>query len=144
MPSQVTDPADYIQPHTRAWSREIQKHAGLIFILPQYNWGYPAVAKNAIDYLYHEWQDKPAVIVSYGGHGGGKSAAQMRQVLQGGVGMRVVERMPALAFPDRKTLAMAAAGEELECLGGGGSIWEGEREGVCKAIEELMALIEKI
>ena len=46
----------------------------------QYNWGYPAVLKNAIDYLYHEWKGKPAAIVSYGGHGGGKGAAQLHQV----------------------------------------------------------------
>lgn len=46
----------------------------------QYNWGYPAALKNAIDYLYHEWKGKPAAIVSYGTRGGGKAAAQLQQV----------------------------------------------------------------
>ena len=45
----------------------------------QYNWGYPASLKNALDYLYHEWTGKPAGIISYGGHGGGKAAAQLLQ-----------------------------------------------------------------
>lgn len=54
IPSQVTSHSDYGQPHTRAWSLEIQKYSAFIFILPQYNWGYPAVIKNAIDYLFHE------------------------------------------------------------------------------------------
>ena len=46
----------------------------------QYNWGYPAALKNAVDYLYHSWNGKPAMIVSYGSHGGGKGAAQLKQV----------------------------------------------------------------
>ena len=46
----------------------------------QYNWGYPAALKNAVDYLYHSWNGKPAMIVSYGSHGGGKGAAQLNQV----------------------------------------------------------------
>jgi NAD(P)H-dependent FMN reductase len=41
-----------------------------VFVSPQYNWGYPAPLKNAIDHLYKEWLGKPAVIVTYGGHGG--------------------------------------------------------------------------
>jgi NAD(P)H-dependent FMN reductase len=53
---------------------EIQKYSDIIFTLPQYNWGYPAVIKNAIDYLYYQWHEKPATIVSYGGHGGVKAA----------------------------------------------------------------------
>ena len=46
----------------------------------QYNWGYPAALKNALDYLYRSWNGKPAMIVSYGSHGGGKGAAQLKQV----------------------------------------------------------------
>ena len=46
----------------------------------QYNWGYPAALKNALDYLYRSWNGKPAMIVSYGSHGGGKGAAQLKEV----------------------------------------------------------------
>lgn len=46
----------------------------------QYNWGYLAALKNAIDFLYHEWKGKPAVIISYGTRGSGKAAEQLKQV----------------------------------------------------------------
>jgi NAD(P)H-dependent FMN reductase len=73
----------YEHEHTRAWSRQVSSYAGFIFVFPQYNWGYPAVLKNALDFLYHEWAGKPVSCVTYGARGGGKSAAQMRGVLQG-------------------------------------------------------------
>ena len=46
----------------------------------QYNWGYPASLKNALDYLFPEWNGKPAGIISYGGRGGGKAAAHLAEV----------------------------------------------------------------
>lgn len=52
----------------------------LLLAVFQYNWGYPAALKNALDYLYHEWLGKPAVIITYGTRGGGKAAAQLQQV----------------------------------------------------------------
>src|ERR1700753_1548146 len=39
-------------PHTQAWSRKVASAAGIVFVTPQYNWGYPAVLKNAIDHLF--------------------------------------------------------------------------------------------
>jgi NAD(P)H-dependent FMN reductase len=68
-------------------------------VTPQFNWGYPAVVKNAIDHLYHEWRNKPAAIVTYGGHGGGKCAEQLRQVA-GAVKMRVVPTAPGIWLPE--------------------------------------------
>lgn len=88
----------YRHDHTQAWSAKIGSATGFIFVTPQYNWGYPAALKNAIDHLYREWLGKPAMIVSYGFQGGGKSAAQLRQVLDG-LRMRVAPTMPALALP---------------------------------------------
>jgi NAD(P)H-dependent FMN reductase len=88
----------YKQQHTLAWSRKVAGADGIVFVTPQYNWGYPAPLKNAIDHLYAEWRDKPAAIVTYGGHGGGKCAAQLREVLSG-LKMRVVGTMPALTLP---------------------------------------------
>jgi NAD(P)H-dependent FMN reductase len=69
--------------HTKAWSRKISDAGAVVFVTPQYNWGYPAPLKNAIDHLHEEWAGKPAMIVSYGSRGGGKCAAQLRQVLKG-------------------------------------------------------------
>lgn len=138
VPSQVKDPNDYSHDYARTWSAEVRSHSAFIFVMPQYNWGYPAVIKNAIDYLFHEWKGKPAMIVSYGGHGGGKGAAQLRQVLDG-VRIRTAETMPALAFPSREVQLTAAKGEEL-MFGGKEGIWEDKKEDIRKAFEELMEL----
>jgi NAD(P)H-dependent FMN reductase len=89
----------YTQVHTRAWSERVAGADAILFVTPQYNWGYPAPLKNAIDHLYKEWHGKPVAIVSYGGHGGGKCAAQLRQVAES-VKMRPVKTMPALTLSD--------------------------------------------
>jgi NAD(P)H-dependent FMN reductase len=89
----------YAQLHTRAWSDKISSAGAIIFVTPQYNWGYPAVLKNAIDHLHREWRDKPAVIVTYGGHGGTKCSEQLKQVA-GAVKLRLVPTTPALVLPE--------------------------------------------
>lgn len=87
----------YVQAHTRAWSAKISGAEGIVFVTPQYNWGYPAPLKNAIDHLHGEWRGKPLMIVTYGGHGGGKCAAQLRQIAQA-LEMNVIPTMPALTI----------------------------------------------
>jgi NAD(P)H-dependent FMN reductase len=73
----------YQKEHTKAWSQLISGYAGFILLFPQYNWGYPAVLKNALDYLYEEWAGKPVSILCYGAHGGFQGALAMRLVTQG-------------------------------------------------------------
>ena len=141
IPQQVTNTDDYVQPHTRAWSKEVQRYSAFVFVLPQYNWGYPAVLKNAIDYLFNEWNGKPAMIVSYGGHGGTKSAGQLRQVLEA-VKMNVVDTMPALTFPGRPVMVKASKGEDIG-LNGELGIWEAEKQDIRKGGEEIMAILAK-
>jgi NAD(P)H-dependent FMN reductase len=85
----------YTNNHTRAWSAKVAGADGFVIVSPQYNWGYPAALKNALDHLYKEWSGKPLVIVTYGGHGGGKCAEQLRQIANG-LKMRPVETMPAI------------------------------------------------
>jgi NAD(P)H-dependent FMN reductase len=93
----------YQQAHTRGWSGKVAGADAIVFVTPQYNWGYPAALKNAIDHLYKEWTAKPVMIVTYGGHGGGKCAAQLRQVTEG-LKMRPVATMPGLALTDEMIL----------------------------------------
>ena len=81
----------YVHEHSVQWSEVVRSYDGFVFVFPQYNWGYPAVLKNALDFLYHEWADKPAGLVTYGSRGGGLAAAQLRQVLQG-LHMRATEK----------------------------------------------------
>jgi NAD(P)H-dependent FMN reductase len=90
--------AGYANEHTRAWSRKIAAAAGFVFVTPQYNWGYPAPLKNALDHLYAEWGGKPAMIVTYGGHGGDRCSRQLREVLTA-LKMTPVETAPALMLP---------------------------------------------
>jgi NAD(P)H-dependent FMN reductase len=74
---------EYEHEHTRSWSRLVTSYDGFVFVFPQYNWGYPAPLKNALDFLYYEWHDKPATSVTYGTRGGNKGAAQFAGVLEG-------------------------------------------------------------
>ena len=85
----------YAFEHTRAWSRKIVGARAFIFVTPQYNWGYPAPLKNALDHLYAEWGDKPVMIVTYGGHGGARCGEQLRQVCEG-LHMLPLSTQPAL------------------------------------------------
>ena len=85
----------YTHDHTQAWSNKVAGADGFVIVSPQYNWGYPAALKNALDHLYKEWGGKPLVIVTYGGHGSGKCAEQLRQVA-GGLKLRPVDTMPAI------------------------------------------------
>ncbi len=80
----------------------MQSYDGFVFVMPQYNWGYTAVVKNALDVLYAEWHGKAASIVTYGTHGGGKGSDQLKQVLQG-IGMRGTLTNPKLDTPPDAT-----------------------------------------
>jgi NAD(P)H-dependent FMN reductase len=122
----------YVQETTRRWSERVSESRGVVFVTPQYNWGYPAPLKNAIDHLYREWQGKPALIVSYGGHGGGKCAAQLREVL-GGIGLRLTEATPGLRLARERI--EANDGEVEPALD-----FAGQREEVGEALWELMGL----
>jgi NAD(P)H-dependent FMN reductase len=72
----------YTSQHTRDWSALIDRSDAIVFVTPEYNYGYPATIKNAIDYLHQEWKDKPAGFVSYGGIAAGTRAVQqLKQVI---------------------------------------------------------------
>lgn len=72
----------YEHQHTRDWSATIDRADAFLIVMPEYNYGYTAPLKNAIDYLAHEWAYKPVGLVSYGGVSAGTRAAQMiKQVL---------------------------------------------------------------
>lgn len=73
----------YEHQHTKAWSRLIDGYGGFVFVLPQYNWGYPAPLKNALDFLYREWNEKPVTSVTYGTRGGNRAAQQIHEVFAG-------------------------------------------------------------
>ena len=71
----------YTQAHTRAWSEKIASLDAFVFVTPEYNHSTSGVLKNAIDYLYHEWNNKAAGFVSYGSAGGVRAVENLRLVM---------------------------------------------------------------
>jgi len=71
----------YSQPHTRAWAAKIAAFDGYVFVTPEYNHAIPGALKNAIDFLYREWNDKAAGFVGYGSAGGVRAVEQLRLVM---------------------------------------------------------------
>jgi NAD(P)H-dependent FMN reductase len=67
----------YTHRHTKQWSARVEAADAFAFVMPEYNHGFNAPLKNALDYLHSEWQFKPVGLVSYGGVSAGTRAAQM-------------------------------------------------------------------
>ncbi|MGI5505866.1 NADPH-dependent FMN reductase [Lentzea sp. CA-135723] len=72
---------EYAHAHTREWSAVVASYDGFVFITPEYNHSFSAALKNALDYLYAEWNDKAAGFVGIGGTGGLRAVEQLRLVL---------------------------------------------------------------
>ena len=67
----------YQHEHTRAWSARVEAADAFVFVTPEYNYGFPAPLKNALDFVFHEWKHKPVGFVSYGGIAAGTRSVQM-------------------------------------------------------------------
>lgn len=70
----------YAGEHTKAWAAKIGEFDGYIFVSPEYNHSTSGVLKNAIDYLYGEWNNKAAAFVAYGGLGGARAIEHLRAI----------------------------------------------------------------
>lgn len=124
--------SEYRCPETNVWSHEVRQYDGFVFVSPQYNWGYPASIKNALDHLFHEWTGKPGMVVTYGGHGGGKAGEQLLQVLQG-LRMKASEKRVELDINAIQT-AKGPADEATTAK------WEGKIEEIQAAWDAFAAL----
>lgn len=71
----------YSQPHTLAWAAKIDSFDAYVFVTPEYNHSTSGALKNAIDFLYREWNNKAAGFVSYGGAGGARAVEHLRLVM---------------------------------------------------------------
>lgn len=72
----------YEHAHTKAWSAKVDAADAFVFVHPEYNYGFTAPLKNALDYLHREWQYKAVGFVSYGGIAAGTRAVQqLKQVV---------------------------------------------------------------
>jgi NAD(P)H-dependent FMN reductase len=88
---------EYVHQHTKDWSATISRGDAYIFVIPEYNYGFNAAIKNAIDYLNREWLYKPLGFVTYGGVAAGTRAMQMlKQVVSA---LKMVPMTEAVNIP---------------------------------------------
>jgi len=98
----------YTHPHTLAWSRDVDTADALIIVTPEYNGGFPAPLKNALDFLHAEWRNKALGFVTYsGGPRGGVGAAAMLAPVTTALGMVTTES--AVAIPRASTQVIDGA-----------------------------------
>jgi NAD(P)H-dependent FMN reductase len=71
----------YTKEHTKAWAAKIALFDGFVFVTAEYNHGIPGALKNAIDFLYKEWNNKSAGFVGYGSSLGARAVEQLRLVM---------------------------------------------------------------
>ena len=90
----------YHHEHTRAWSRRVAAADAFVIVTPEYNYGMPAVLKNALDYLYHEWAWKPVGFVSYGNTSAGTRSVQMAKQVVTTLRMMPIGATVALRIAD--------------------------------------------
>lgn len=72
----------YVKESTQIWSETISSFDGYIFVVPEYNGYFPGVLKDAIDYLYKEWEGKPFSLIGLGGKGGIWACDHLKTLLE--------------------------------------------------------------
>jgi NAD(P)H-dependent FMN reductase len=88
---------EYVHQHTKDWSATVSRADAFVFVTPEYNYGYNAVLKNAIDFLNREWRDKAVGFVSYGGVAAGTRAVQqLKQIV---TALRMVPVVDSVNIP---------------------------------------------
>jgi NAD(P)H-dependent FMN reductase len=71
----------YSKPHTKAWAAKIATFDAFVFVTPEYNHSTSGALKNAIDFLFREWNDKAAGFVGYGSAGGTRAVEHLRLIM---------------------------------------------------------------
>ena len=120
----ATPPAmgGYKDPLQQRWAAKVGEADGYILVSPEYNHGTSAVLKNALDYLYAEWNRKPVAFVSFGNTGGARAVEQLRAI--------AVE------------LRMAPLGEAVHLFGVGAKLRDGRFEADAKDKKQLAHLFD--
>lgn len=71
----------HLNAHTKAWAAKIDSFDAFVFVTAEYGHGVPGTLKNAIDYLFTEWNNKSVGFVSYGSVGGARAVEHLRQIM---------------------------------------------------------------
>lgn len=85
----------------RRWAEVVGRADGFVVVSPEYNYGYPAVLKSALDSVYREWNHKPIAFVTYGGWDGGVRAMQQLREVSVELQMAPVRTSVVLQFGPR-------------------------------------------
>jgi len=105
----------YEREHTKAWAAAVARYDGYIFVTAEYNHSIPGALKNALDFLYAEWNNKAAGFVGYGSVGGARAVEHLRLVA-GELQMADVRAQVALPiateFENYRTFTPSAAAEK--------------------------------
>jgi NAD(P)H-dependent FMN reductase len=98
----------YSHEHTKVWSNKIASFDAFVFVTPEYNHSTSGALKNAVDYLYREWNNKAAGFVSYGGSSGGACAVEHLRLITAALRIATVPAQVLLSlftdFENFKTL----------------------------------------
>ena len=123
----------YQHDHTKRWSASVAAADAYVFVTPEYNYGLPPALVNAFDYVYREWNYKPAGFVSYGGISGGLRSVQMSKM--------ILTTLKVMPIPEAVTLPFA--GKQLDAAGifPGGAPHD---EAASKMLDELLRWTEAL
>ncbi len=102
----------YVGEHTKAWAETIASYDGFVFVTPEYNHSTSGVLKNAIDYLYAEWNNKAAAFVSYGSLGGARAIEHLRGITSELQIAHVRQQLSFSMFTDFENFSIFAPGPQ--------------------------------
>ncbi|RAO65066.1 uncharacterized protein BHQ10_001078 [Talaromyces amestolkiae] len=142
-PALISDLSTFISPSVRAWNHEVAKYDAYIVVSPEYHAGIPGTLKNALDFLYHAWAGKSAMIVTYGIMGGASASEGLRVILEKGFRMKVSSFVPRLEFPGRDPTKNNSSPALMEAMQGKLSVdtvksWESETEEILQGFKEIL------
>jgi NAD(P)H-dependent FMN reductase len=102
----------YANEHTKAWAAKIASFDAFVFVTPEYNHSTSGALKNAIDYLYGEWNNKAAAFVSYGSLGGARAIEHLRTVASELQLAHVRQQLSFSLFTDFENFSVFKPGEQ--------------------------------
>jgi len=73
---------DYPRVEDQVWSQHVKIADAIVFVTPEYNHGYPAALKNAIDHIFHEWKGKIIGFIGYGTRGAPYAIEGLKPVME--------------------------------------------------------------
>lgn len=114
---EITDSA------VRAWSERVTGADAVIWLMPEYNHAMTAIQKNALDWLYSEWHNKPLGIVAYGFYGGKHALENAKQVmdvikpdLRKTVGLALMQELESDGTPKDEAAVTASIADVIQAV----------------------------